>query len=703
VLKVYYSVPTKSSFNKKSLNNLYLLKNSRLQPGTSYISEDGNGNFYRGAENLLTKFALFNPHAFFILNGREISSEYVTPFASPKWTPTDKPDGAWYSDSTLSELIAAHITAGDGVVPIREFLAEFSGMSGTKVRAKALEALGLTGKTLNDLVIDGKMNQSKVSLIQAAMVVFSKRVKPDRLGVIGQDHFLRGNECSKYKCIKGEGDKDGKLPFVVEVSVGVFPDFDERTVWVGLNFSPIEGVPFEIIYAALDKAMVGENDPVAVLIHLTTPRVNFTDRAKRHAVLPDEVEEAIHAAIVSAASEWATKVKHKNRGEKVSQRELREMYRPKVKPVTVKDAAYRVMTQAYLKASDNGALPANARQIMYAARPLIIELVGKPDIWTTSARFTQGLLPDFISENPELTKDWDVVFDDRGHMHEPHTGRSLGIGTLAVRSYINGWHKPVVDKSLFIKLDRSTQTKGPSGRFNGVLFLEKEGFNPLLERAGIAERFDIGIMSTKGHSTTAARLLVESLSNEGIPIFVAHDFDKSGYGILQGLRESNRRWKWKTAPKVIDFGLNLADAMEMGLESEDVGFKDDKDPRILMREYGLPEDEVNFLCSHGRPGDWVGKRIELNAIPSGQFITWLEGKLIGAGVQKVIPNESVLNDAFTRFVQIGRAEKEMSKILAHLPEVSHTGNILKSVRDLLANNPLMPWDEAVAQLAGDAV
>jgi hypothetical protein len=36
------------------------------------------------------------------------------------------------------------------------------------------------------------------------------------------------------------------------------------------------------------------------------------------------------------------------------------------------------MEEAYNKVSDNGRLPANARQIMYAARPYIQEKTGKP-------------------------------------------------------------------------------------------------------------------------------------------------------------------------------------------------------------------------------------------------------------------------------------------------------------------------------------
>ena len=37
--------------------------------------------------------------------------------------------------------------------------------------------------------------------------------------------------------------------------------------------------------------------------------------------------------------------------------------------ISIKAAAWEVMEAAYLKASANGTLPANARQVYYAARP----------------------------------------------------------------------------------------------------------------------------------------------------------------------------------------------------------------------------------------------------------------------------------------------------------------------------------------------
>jgi hypothetical protein len=176
---------------------------------------------------------------------------------------------------------------------------------------------------------------------------------------------------------------------------------------------------------------------------------------------------------------------------------LRRAHRPKSRGRTIKDAAYDVMEEAYLRASASGTLPANARQVMYAARPYILEHTGQSKL--NDSYFTQTLLPTFMEERPELTANWDVVYDARGHLVEPHTGYSLPLGTLHVREYLRRQSRH--DEAALISTATGLHsTTGPNDRYGAVLFIEKEGFEPLLRAARIAERFDIAVMSTKGMS-----------------------------------------------------------------------------------------------------------------------------------------------------------------------------------------------------------
>ena len=138
-----------------------------------------------------------------------------------------------------------------------------------------------------------------------------------------------------------------------------------------------------------------------------------------------------------------------------------------------------------------------------------------------------------------MSVDWDVVSDARGHFHEPHTSRSFGLGTLAVRDYLGSMRAPEVSEIGLRPI--SVATHGPQGRFGAVLFIEKEGFIPLFESVALAKRYDLAIMSTKGQSVVAARRLVDKMcGNEQVPLLVLHDFDKAGFSILGRLIRQQR-------------------------------------------------------------------------------------------------------------------------------------------------------------------
>ena len=49
-------------------------------------------------------------------------------------------------------------------------------------------------------------------------------------------------------------------------------------------------------------------------------------------------------------------------------------------------------------------------------------------------------------------------------------------------------------------------------RYRFAVFVEKEGFEPLINRSGLMQRYDVAIFSTKGMSPIAARQLVDAVS-----------------------------------------------------------------------------------------------------------------------------------------------------------------------------------------------
>src|SRR5262249_40146223 len=157
-----------------------------------------------------------------------------------------------------------------------------------------------------------------------------------------------------------------------------------------------------------------------------------------------------------------------------------------------------------------------------------------------------------------------------------------------------------------------------------VLYIEKEGFEPILEEAKITERFDLAIMSCKGQSVVAARQFVDSVCavGSGVPLLTVTDCDKAGFEIAQrltrvsGWAEQNDRvtYRFRNYINVVHLGLRLADAEEYGLQDEDCEFSGGFAPDSIATEA-----EKEFLKS--------GRRVELNAFTSPQFVEWLEAKL----------------------------------------------------------------------------
>jgi Topoisomerase 6 subunit A/Spo11, Toprim domain len=307
--------------------------------------------------------------------------------------------------------------------------------------------------------------------------------------------------------------------------------------------------------------------------------------------------------------------------------------------MTFKEAAWLMMPAAYLSASTQGTLPANARQVMYPARPGILELTGKEKL--NAVYFTQILLPDYIEEHPEITRDWDVVFDDRGTFIEPHTGRVVPLGTIEVRQYLGERLMPEIPATL--DSGSLAPTTGPTNRYLTVLFIEKEGFSALLAHALIAERFDIAIMSTKGMSNVAARMLIDRLAPYIDQVLVLHDFDVSGFGIYGTLGSDSRRYKFDNEVHIVDLGLRLADVEEMDLQSEPVETDGDWEKHAAtLAGHGATDAEIRFLQR---------SRVELNAMSSGVFVSFLERKLIEHGVHKVVPTDDVLEQHARRVIE----------------------------------------------------
>jgi DNA topoisomerase 6 subunit A-like protein len=410
--------------------------------------------------------------------------------------------------------------------------------------------------------------------------------------------------------------------------------------------------------------------------------------------------EMIESGLKKATREF-TRAKmqaHGRREHRISQWQI-DRWNKQDEEQQLKAAAYKVMPQAYKAVSDNGRLPANARQIYYQIRPLVLKATGGK-IWKNSETFTQRVLNDYLNGHPQETADWDIVYDARGHFNEPHVPRKIGIGTLDVRGYLSTWD---LEPGFGIHIEDIIQTHGPRNRYKFALFIEKEGFDELLAASKIAERFDLAIFSSKGQSTTATRRLVDELSGAGVTVLLLHDFDIAGFTIMHWLCHSNERYAFRNVPNVIDLGLRLSDVEELGLESEEQVHKQHKSPteKFLDWDDDITKEERAFLRGEMMTyGGWRGQRVELNAMTSAQFVEWLEKKLKKAGVKKVVPDSKILAKAWKRALAVAKAREAIEEIEEDEPDlVVLPKNLQAKIQRLLKRRPTMSWDMAVTRIA----
>ena len=387
---------------------------------------------------------------------------------------------------------------------------------------------------------------------------------------------------------------------------------------------------------------------------------------------------------------WTRTVKAEERSP--ASRAYRQSRMRRERVTSMKEAAAQVMEAAYMEVSGNSRLPANARQIMYKARPHIQKVTGRQ---LDDNYFTQTLLPDYIDG---AGVGWDVVYDARGHFVEPR-GYSFGVGTIQVRRYLNALREPLVSDAAFA--DASVDVHGPSGNFGAVLYIEKEGFDPILKAAQIADKFDIAIMSNKGMSVTAARHLADKMcARYEIPLLVLHDFDKAGFSIAGTWQRDTRRYEFQNDIKVVDLGLSLADVESMGLESEYQHHPKERRSALEenLRTNGASEAEITFMF---RDFDKLKstRRVELNAMTSPQFIDFVERKLRESGITKVVPDRTLLAKVYVGF-EIGRRLKEAGKEIEKTIDKGSQppADLDQRVRELLRKDPAMRWDAAVRQI-----
>ena len=100
----------------------------------------------------------------------------------------------------------------------------------------------------------------------------------------------------------------------------------------------------------------------------------------------------------------------------------------------------------------------------------------------------------------------------------------------------------------------------------------------------------------------------------------------------------------------------------------------------------------------------TGKRIELNAMDSGQFIEWLEARLTDAGVTKVVSDADVLTLAYRRAYKRAVIQGAVDRLLEDQDEddILVPADLEQATREQLVNSA-QAWDDVIWKRACEDV
>ena len=650
-------------------------------------------------ERLMRAYHVLNPHAAFRLLlpwGDPVA--YSSIATVKKWDARDRTPPQWYTAEQFRQLLYATVRSNKSL-KTRDFAQVFHRVTASQI--KQLEASGMNLKVPIGLLAQ---DADEVTRLYKALTHSVQPVKPERLGCLGRNHIgtcfaALGIDNPKYHIVRGE---HAGVPYVFEVGFGHHDHEDVyRTAIIGMNWSPaLDAGLLAPLVTALSRIDAEPHDPVVIVAHLIYPAPTFTDRAKSRLALPGPVACAVQEAVCKAGDGWRKlKAKAEREGQKVYRDAARRARRSQV-TVTLKDAVEYVLPEAYEKASGGGVYPVLARQLFYTVRPLVAEIVSRPLV----DEYFMNILRCLRIDKPEMFGTWDILSDGRGHGRCPYSRQEIALGTHDVRSVVSSQGASYVPAVQIPKITVAADAVigNVKDHYSCALYVEKEGFNQLLDETGILRRYGVYLISGKGVPTDAARNLVTTFTECDLPTLVLHDFDYAGLVILKSMIENSDTYIWKTPPYIIDLGLRLVDVEAMGLDSEPCIAT--KVSANVLDATSITDAEARFLFHHQQyKQTFRGTRVELNAMTTPQLIYFLEQKFEMLELQKPVPDDTLITKLYIESVRAKRIEPKLRAFLdsfkieeeiIEIPEDLH-----QRLADWLKGND-EPWYDGIKALAG---
>jgi hypothetical protein len=690
------------------------------------------GSTYEDVEAVVRQFAWMNPHVTFFLNMRGKKLALPQRPEAAQAFPGGYDCGAvtWFTQEELAARLAADVRA-------RPFM-------GTQTWLREFAFVGKVNHPANGTIANDTANMPEqafakfVDGLRTAAIAATSRVPSKRaptaddpkFSPVGEERLAEflikelgadSESRPQYHVVTGtHGSTDGAgacIPYMVEVCLIQMPETTNvapepilamnRTVLYG---SPsFKDIPWREKVRGDWRKLTGDigglcrsyqidhgKTPCAVVVHATCPSPGYAGYGKQQfdtSWLNAPLSECMERVTLEARRQRAGEIRRS---------------KPTDGPVdNIRQTVFKLFPDLWSEATEDGTIPVMIRQMYYATRKVWHLHHDKDLQYATFCTYV---------DEYEVSVGRSLCYrDPRGTLIEPHSGRSIRLGT-----------------------DEMAKFNPRKWEGHTIIFVEKEGFAHLLKAYGVTKRYDAIIIGSKGFAVEACREALQKyrkLLGDMVKIIALHDADPAGYGIGYDLSTNLPRFGDNIDVRVMDVGLTMRDARIMGLQDEpfdlskpvwsmikrmrrEIVREPDGTRRPLMDQDAWDAFMPGMYRTDEYP-NWVdkprGRRVELNAMAPRQFIDWLEAILDDKGCKKVRPPDSIVNEVMTSsrenmvrnevghymmrmlgedavmevIRRLSPASVDLDGILAGKPESHWTYIVEKAARDGLDLQPIL--------------
>lgn len=675
------------------------------------------GSDWDELESVARTMAWVNPHVTFIMSFESGTHAFASvPGAGPALPEHDVACGSaeWFTSEEFAQRMAADVRARPSTTLAR-WLSEFRGV-GRGTHQWGGTQLGALTANWSEALFAVNARELRQWALRSSDTKRCREprfeaVGPDRLGAYLVDEAGADAGCPvQYHSVRGGFQTgDAHVPFLVEVALAQMPEGSRnapepvlcmnRTVLYGSptfkaaqwrekvrgDWKPLNG---DLGAFARAYQVDHGTTPCAIVVHVTCPSPGYAGMGKQ------QFDTTWLAGPLSECMERVTLQVRRQRAGESRRGPKRE------DSANIRETVFKLAPEVWESATRGGRHALMIRQFYYSVRK----------VWHLhhDKKLEYGTFCAYVAEWEESVGRYMCLRDPRGTMIEPHSGRSLRLGT-----------------------DEVAKFKPRKWEGHTLIFVEKEGFAHLLRDYGILKRYDAIVIGSKGFAVESCREVLQAykrLLGGAVKIVALHDADPAGYMIGRDLATNLPRFGENVAVNVLDVGLTVREARQMGLQDEPFSLKKPvwsmvrnmrtqlvDDPRTGQRRPMLDQEAWDaFMPPMMRQDEypsWVdepeGMRVELNAMEPEQFIRWLEGHLEQNECKKVRPPDDVVNEV----VMQARANKVNSEVGAALMRVLGDGFVKTLLEELgtpqfdldaqLAGKPEQSW-EYLSQRAGQS-